>query len=108
MLTRLDRIARFENLDEDPRHYTKVNNIQEIYVGCEVYWRYQGRIRIKGVVCRQDEGYISDFRSLVKSGVLFTKNDTPEEIQEVAKEQIEVKKVKEAPPKSESEQLSLF
>jgi len=108
MLTKLDRIAKFEQVDEDIKHFKKVNSIKEIYVGCNVYWSYQGKIRMKGVITREDEGYISDFRTIVERGVLFVKiNNTPEEVQEIAKEQMEVK-VKKEPPKKEPEQLSLF
>jgi hypothetical protein len=108
MLTKLDRIARFEQVEEDLKHFKKVESLQEIYVGCKVYWSYQGKIRMKGVITREDQGYISDFKTIVERGVLFVRvNETTEEVQEVAKEQMEIK-VKKEPPKKEPEQLSLF
>jgi len=109
MLTDLDRSARFETIDESLLGFKRIDNIMDLYVGCDIYWKYGNRIRLKGVITNEREGYITDFRRIVSKGMVHVRiaSETPEDIQEIAEEQIEVKAKKE-PPKKEPEQLSLF
>lgn len=105
-LTKLDRVTRFKNVDEPIKDYKKVTDLKELHLGGEVYWEYSGRIKIKGYITREDQGYITDFNHIINMGVLYIKKEqTPVELKEIVKEQFKGKKES---PKSTLEQLTLF
>tara|TARA_R110002020_G_scaffold113540_3_gene261335 strand:- start:1315 stop:1641 length:327 start_codon:yes stop_codon:yes gene_type:complete len=108
-MANLYRSNCFQDVNLDLKQFRKIESIEDLYLGCEVYWKYGARIVLKGNITNETEGYISDFITLVKRGVIYVKKELhTEEFKEKVKEELEVKKVETVKPTNSGEQMTLF